>query len=295
MKNVVILEADNLGLSVSDMLNPKELKLVGIGNSNLDTWNVFKDIKTGELKDEIEGLPIMPIDLAVALEPDLIVVAAATPEKSNALKYMAIRAGFMGDMLFISDLYQQITVKGAALRRLTRRLYDLGVEGNVAELGCYNGDISWQLNALMPDRKLYLFDTMEGFDDRDLAVELEKGFTTVKPNEYIFAKEDYLMARLPYPENVTLKKGWFPKTAFDIEDEKFALVYMDASLYQPTFTGMEYFFPRMSQGGVIVLCGYEDPAYGGIRKAIEDLEAKYGAFLILPLGDLTGTVMIVHP
>ena len=295
MKNVVILEADNLGLSVSDMLNPKELKLVGIGNSNMDTWNVFKDIKTGELKDEIEGLPIMPIDLAVALEPDLIVVAAATPEKSNALKYMAIRAGFMGDMLFISDLYQQITVKGAALRRLTRRLYDLGVEGNIAELGCYNGDISWQLNALMPDRKLYLFDTMEGFDDRDLAVELEKGFTTVKPNEYIFAKEDYLMARLPYPENVTLKKGWFPETAFDIEDETFALVYMDTSLYQPTFTGMEYFFPRMSQGGVIVLCGYEDSAYGGIRKAIEDLEAKYGAFLILPLGDLTGTVMIVHP
>ena len=224
MKNVVILEADNLGLSVSDMLNPKELKLIGIGNSNPDSWNVFQDIKTGELKDEIEGLPVMPIDLAVSLEPELIIVAAATPEASNALKYMAIRAGHMGDMLFISDLYQQITIKGSALRRLTRRLTDLGIEGNVAELGCYNGDISWQLNALMPDRKLYLFDTMEGFDDRDLAVELEQGFTTVKKNEYLFAKEDYLMARLPYPDNVVLKKGWFPETAFDIEDEKYALV-----------------------------------------------------------------------
>lgn len=295
MKTVVILEADNLGLSVSDMLNPKELKLIGIGNSNMDTWNVFKDINTGELKDEIEGLPVMPIDLAVALQPELIVVAAATPEKSDALKYMAIRAGFMGDMLFISDLYQQITIKGSALRRLTRRLYDLGIEGNVAELGCYNGDISWQLNALMPDRKLYLFDTMEGFDDRDLAIELEKGYTTVKNNEYLFAKEDYLMARLPHKDMVTLKKGWFPETAFDIEDEKFALVFMDAGLYQPTFTGMEFFFPRMSQGGVIVLCGYDDPAYGGIRKAIDDLEEKYGAFLILPLGDLKGTVLIIHP
>lgn len=295
MKNVVILEADNLGLSVSDLLNPKELKLVGIGNSNMDSWNVFKDINTGELKDEIEGLPVMPIDLAVALQPDLIVVAASTPEKSNALKYMAIRAGFMGDMLFISDLYQQLTVKGAALRRITRRLQELGIEGSVAELGCYNGDISWQLNALMPDRKLYLFDTMEGFDDRDLAVELEQGFTTVKSMDYSRGKEDYLMGRLPHAEQAVLKKGWFPETAFDIEDETFALVYMDASLYQPTFTGMEFFFPRMSQGGVIVLCGYEDPAYGGIRKAIEDLEEKYGAFLILPLGDLMGTVMIVHP
>ena len=295
MKTVVILESDNLGLSASDMLNPKELKLIGIGNSNMDTWNVFKDINTGELKDEIDGLPIMPIDLAVALQPELVVVAAATPDKSNALKYMAIRAGFIGDMLFLSDLYQQLTIKGAALRRLTRRLQGLGVEGNVAELGCYNGDISWQLNALMPDRKLYLFDTMEGFDDRDLAVELEKGFTTVKNNEYNYAKEDYLLARLPHADMVTFKKGWFPETAFDIEDEKFALVYMDASLYQPTFTGIEFFFPRMSQGGVIVLCGYEDPSYGGIRKAIEDLEEKYGAFLILPLGDLMGTVMIVHP
>lgn len=295
MKTVVILEADNLGLSVSDMLNPRELKLIGIGNSNMDSWNVFKDINTGELKDEIEGLPVMPIDLAVALEPELIVIAAASPEKSNALKYMAIRAGYMGDMLFISDLYQQLTIKGAALRRITRRLNDLGIEGNVAELGCYNGDISWQLNALMPERKLYLFDTMEGFDDRDLAAELEQGFTTVKDADYSRGNEEYLMARLPHPEHVTLKKGWFPETAFDIEDEKFALVYMDASLYQPTFTGMEFFFPRMSQGGVIVLCGYEDPAYGGIRKAIEDLEEKYGAFLILPLGDLMGTVMIVHP
>lgn len=295
MKTVVILEADNLGLSVSDMLNPKELKLIGIGNSNMDTWNVFKDIQTGELKDEIEGLPIMPIDLAVALQPELIVIAASDPDKSNALKYMAIRAGFLGDMIFISDLYQQLTVKGATLRRMTRRLSDLGVAGNVAELGCYNGDISWQLNALMPDRRLYLFDTMEGFDDRDLAMELEMGFTTVKKNDYLYAKEDYLMARLPHPDMVTLKKGWFPETAFDIEDETFSLVYMDAGLYQPTFTGLEFFFPRMNPGGIIVLCGYEDPSYGGIHKAVSDLEEKYGAFLLIPLGDLKGTVIIVHP
>lgn len=295
MKTVVILEADNLGLSVSDMLNPKELKLIGIGNSNMDTWNVFKDIQTGELKDEIEGLPVMPIDLAVALQPELIVIAASDPDKSNALKYMAIRAGFLGDMIFISDLYQQLTVKGSALRRITRRLSDLGVAGNVAELGCYNGDISWQLNALMPERKLYLFDTMEGFDDRDLAMELEMGFTTVKKNDYLYAKEDYLMARLPHSDMVTLKKGWFPETAFDIEDETFALVYMDAGLYQPTFTGLEFFFPRMNPGGIIVLCGYEDPSYGGIHKAVSDLEEKYGAFLLIPLGDLKGTAIIVHP
>jgi len=39
----------------------------------------------------------------------------------------------------------------------------------------------------------------------------------------------------------------------------------------------------------------QNPKYGGVRKAIEDLEKKYGAFLIVPMGDIDGTVMIVHP
>ena len=77
------------------------------------------------------------------------------------------------------------------------------------------------------------------------------------------------------PEHVILKKGWFPETAYDMEDEKFAFVYMDADLYQPTFTGMEFFFPRMQQGGIIMLCNYENPSYPGISKAIFDFEEKY--------------------
>lgn len=66
MKTVIILETDHLGLAVSDLLNPKEMKLVGMSNSCPETWNVFKDGKNQELKDTINGLPVMPIDLAVS-------------------------------------------------------------------------------------------------------------------------------------------------------------------------------------------------------------------------------------
>lgn len=295
MKTAVILETNHLGIAVSDLLNPKEMKLIGIGNSHPDTWNVFANEETGELKDEIEGIPVMPIDLAVSLQPDVIVIAATDPEKSHALQYMAIRAGFLNDILFISDLAAQLSVRGAALRRLTRRLNNLGIEGSVAELGCYKGDTSWQLNVLMPGRRLYLFDTFEGLDSRDLAKEAELGSPDPRAGIWKDAKEEALMARMPMPELVTVKKGWFPETAFDLEGETFALALLDAGLYQPTFAGLEFFFPRMSRGGVIVLCGYEDPEQPGIRKALDDLEAKYGAFLVLPVGDLSGTVMIVHP
>lgn len=295
MKTVIILETEHLGISVSDLLNPREMKLIGIGNSYPDTWNVFENAETGELKEEIQGLPVMPIDLAVSLQPDIIIIAAMDPEKSHALQYMAIRAGFENDIRFIETMQSEFSVKCSVLRRLTRRLQNLGISGNVAELGCFKGDVSWQLNVLMPDRKLYLFDTMEGFDARDIAKEQLLGCSKAEAGQFGNVKEEQLMARMPLPDQVILKKGWFPETAFDLEDQKFALVYMDACLYQPTFAGLEFFFPRMSQGGVIVLNGYENVTYGGIHKAVEDMESKYGAFLILPLGDLLGSVMIVHP
>lgn len=295
MKTAVILEADGLGLSISDLLNPKELKLIGIGNSTPDTWNVFEDLDTGTLKENIEGLPVMPVDLAVSLQPEIIVIAAASVTKSDALKYMALRAGFLGDFIFIAELASQLTVSGAALRRISRRLNLLGIDGSIAELGCYQGDISWQLNVLFPDRTLYLFDTMHGYDDRDIAAEKKYICSDATYTSFREVNEELLLSRMANPEHVILKKGWFPETAYDMEDEKFAFVYMDADLYQPTFTGMEFFFPRMQQGGIIMLCNYENPSYPGISKAIFDFEEKYGAFLILPVGDLKGTAFIVHP
>lgn len=295
MKTVVILGADRLGMAVADLLNPREMKLVGLGDTRREAWNVFADEAAGELKEEIDGMPVMPVDLAVALKPDVIVIAAAEPDKSRALEYMAIRAGFLGDILFIHDLSEEFSIGCAVLRRLCRRLNSLGIEGNVAELGCMRGDISWQLNVLMPGRRLYLFDTFSGFDLRDTAREAQLRCSDAQPGQFAVGKPELVLERMPSPEDVVLKAGWFPETAFDMEEEKFALVYMDACLYNPTLSGLEFFFPRMSRGGVIVLCGLENPAYGGVMRAVEDLESKYGALLMLPLGDLSGSVMIVHP
>lgn len=295
MKTAIILEADHLGISVSDLLNPANLKLVGIGNSYPDTWNVFENEETGELKDKIEGIPVMPIDLAVTLQPDVLVIAASNEEKSHALEYMAIRAGFENDIIFVNTARQHFTAAGAAIRRLTRRLHSFGIPGSMAELGCFQGDLSWQLNALMPDRKLYLFDTFQGYDPRDLKKEEEIGGTKTEEYDFKDVKPELVMARMPEKEQVILKEGWFPETALDLEDETYALVILDAGLYQPTYAGMEYFFPRMSRGGVILVCNYESTRYTGVRRAMDDLEKKYGAFLVLPVGDLDGTVMIVHP
>ena len=293
MKTIIIIGENNLMMTAADLLNPQEMKLIGFGDSRKEAWNIFKE--DGQIKDEIRELPVMPIEMVATQEPDCVLVATLDPEKNEAFKYMLYRSNYFGEVLFLCDLSAEFSVKTAVIRRLSYRLSDMGVEGAVAELGCGKGDTSWQLNALMPDRRLYLFDTFAGFDARDIEKEAELGSSSAKAGDQACKDPDKLLSRMVNPEQVVLKKGYFPDTADIAEQEHFAFVYLDACLYNPTLRGLEFFFPRMSRGGVILLPGYEDSAFNGVFQAVTDFEARYGHLLMLPLGDPLGTIAILRP
>ena len=62
-------------------------------------------------------MPVMPVDLSVGFDPDVIVVAAADEATANSLRYTVIKAGYLGDILFFNELMSQFSVRSAALRR----------------------------------------------------------------------------------------------------------------------------------------------------------------------------------
>lgn len=299
MKTVILAGFDNMVFSAADMLNPKQLKLIGFATAMEEAWNIYDE--QGKVKESLEEMPIMPLDAAVGCEPDAIILAVSEEEEAERLKYMLYGGNYRGEVVSLYDRNKDFSAKTAVLRKLSWRLEELGVEGAVADLGAYQGDISWQLNALMPERTLYLFDTFTGYDQRDVIVEQEKGLSGAREGQYGMTQREQdhlierLLGRMPYPEKVVIRQGWFPKTAEELEDEKYALVHMDTGLYQPTYAGIQYFYPRMSKGGVIVISGYEDGKSMGVRQAIFDLEQQYGAFLFTPLGDADGSIVIMRP
>ena len=61
--------------------------------------------------------------------------------------------------------------RAAALELIAREIYRYNIEGSTAELGVFKGEFSRFINHYFPDRKLYLFDTFEGFDSRDVEVD----------------------------------------------------------------------------------------------------------------------------
>ena len=43
--------------------------------------------------------------------------------------------------------------------------------------GVFRGEFASKINKCFPNSKLYLFDTFEGFDERDVKIELDRKFS----------------------------------------------------------------------------------------------------------------------
>ena len=162
-----------------------------------------------------------------------------------------------------------------------------GVPGAAAELGVYRGGFARWLSTLLPDRRLFLFDTFEGFDPAESAEE-GAGFTEAHRN----TSAEQVLAALPHPERAVIRQGLFPQTAAGLEAERFSLVSLDADLEESTLAGLRFFWPRMSEGGYLLLHDYNNPRLPGVRRALERFEAEAGRLPAVPLCDVNGTLVI---
>lgn len=180
-------------------------------------------------------------------------------------------------------------VRLATLELLCRRLTD--VPGACAELGVYKGAFSRCINALMPDRKLYLFDSFDGFEPGEAAREVgSEAFLAAHRN----TNAQTVMRSMPHPEQVEAKIGFFPGTAQGME-ERFCLVSLDADFEETTLEGLRYFWPRLSSGGYILLHDYTSNLTG-IAAAVAEFEAEWGQKLpSVPLCDIGGTLVLYKP
>ena len=89
-----------------------------------------------------------------------------------------------------------------------------------------------------------------------------------------------------YPNNVIICKGVFPKTAEEITEKEFVFVNLDFDLYMPTIAGLNFFYSRLVQGGVILVHDYYNPIYPGIRRAIDEFLVNYAdSIIVSPIGD----------
>lgn len=131
---------------------------------------------------------------------------------------------------------------------------------------------------------MHLFDTFEGFDKRD--IDKDRLYSEAKVGDYSNASIDMVMKKMIYPENVIIHKGYFPDTAKQLGEERFAFVNLDVDLYEPTYNGLKLFKDKMISGGVILVHDYFATNFKGPNEAVNQfLEEMNGRYAKYPIGD----------
>lgn len=182
-------------------------------------------------------------------------------------------------------------VRVKTLELLCRRLES--VPGAAAELGVYRGAFARCINMLMPERKLYLFDSFEGFDGAEAAREQNagtcgEGFLEAHKNTAV----GQVLAWMPHRERIQVMPGFFPASLCGLE-ERFALVSLDVDFEDTTLEGLRYFWPRMNSGGFILLHDYNSHCLTGVSRAVARYEEELGTRLpAVPLCDVNGTLVL---
>lgn len=181
-------------------------------------------------------------------------------------------------------------VRQSSLELCAEEIYKKELSGSVAELGVYKGAFASMINQLFPDRVLYLFDTFEGFDDKDIEIE-EKYNYSKNDQSFSDTSVEFVMNKMAHPNNCIIKKGYFPESALDIED-KFVFVSIDTDLYKPIYEGLTFFYPKLVKGGYIFVHDFNNKRYKGARKSVMDYCEENG-IAYFPLSDAAGTAIIM--
>lgn len=180
------------------------------------------------------------------------------------------------------------------LEIISREIYRNNVKGSIAECGVYQGKFANWISRFMPDRRFYLFDTFEGFDERDNCD--KDTLVNHMPLQGVChdTSVEFVLENIGYRANCIIRKGWFPETTTGLENEKFAFVHLDTDLYKPILAGLKFFWPRMNAGGYIMVHDGRHEGLAGVRDAVIEFskENKVGYCIS---NDNGGTVIFSKP
>lgn len=150
--------------------------------------------------------------------------------------------------------------------------------GAIAEVGVFEGGSARMICESKGDVPLHLFDTFEGLP---AACEYDATVHRAKPHLYACSIESVQSYLQPFP-NVYYHKGIFPQSVTNVpQDLQFSFAHFDVDLYESTLCCLNYFYPRMRPGGVILSHDYS--ILSGVRKAFSEfLDDKPEALIELP-------------
>jgi len=140
------------------------------------------------------------------------------------------------------------------------------LNGNICEVGVYKGGsaeiIAKNKNE---DKKLYLFDTFEGMPS------VSEKDNHHKKTDFNDTSYEKVKDSLSSFKNVFVYKGVFPvQNSEVVKEEKFSLVHLDVDIYESYKNCLEFFYPKLVSGGILILDDYHAKTCAGAKIAVDE-------------------------
>jgi O-methyltransferase len=139
-------------------------------------------------------------------------------------------------------------------------------EGVIVECGVGTG-ISLSIISKISNKKIYAFDSFEGFPD-SLSIHDDKKMSQIlrfSKFHYKFMTIDLVKQNLlnndikahDINNKIIFKKGFFPNSFNDFNDE-ISFLHIDVDLYDSHKHCLDFFFPMLMKGGIVAFDDYYD-------------------------------------
>jgi hypothetical protein len=211
--------------------------------------------------------------------------------------------------LDIIDEVRPYTMVGAertyGFMQATRYIACHRLPGAIVECGVWKGGAVMAsirvLQAMgVTDREYYLYDTYEGMPQPGVLDQRLNG-TSADPDFHRLRISDHSshwcraefedvrdrVLRTGYdPDRIHFVKGRVERTIPDVMPERIAILRLDTDWYESTKHELEHLFPRLVQGGVLILDDYGH--WLGARQAVNEYFAGQAIHMLLQRTDHTG-------
>jgi hypothetical protein len=136
------------------------------------------------------------------------------------------------------------------------------VQGDLAEVGVFMGGSAKLIRESDGARPLHLFDTFSGIPKVEEVDQpaFYQGQFAASLQEVKHYLRDY--------KDIHFYQGIFPDTAKPVETKKFSFVHLDVDTYESTSACLDFFYPRINQGGILLSHDYIN--HHGVKKAFEE-------------------------
>ena len=142
--------------------------------------------------------------------------------------------------------------------------------GDSIEIGVHRGDSALLIRQLLPDGKLFLCDTFTGMPDFIIP-----GLDEHRHKDFDDTSERYVQDKFANDPGVTIIPGIFPQSA-NCETKGLRFAHIDVDIYLSTLDALEWCWPRMIDGGIMLDDDYNCHTCRGAKRAVDEFAKRHG-------------------